>query len=572
MRRSASFNVGGTGVGSLLRASVKTLPGLRHFFILLRQKVFLKVSAGATSIYAYRRWIAAALLGCFILACIRYAQVQDIWIDESTQLSGVRLPLVDLVGWLAGNDAGRFGVPGDRMPPLAYLFDHLWWAVAGDAVFPFRLFHILLAAAGVALVARAEIKALGARWLGMGLAFLVLSPKLIDAAAELRCYPLFFAATCGVLALFLDLVAREERPVSWRKLLPFGAACLALCYIHFFGVVAAFSFFATLMLVFARDRASLVRVLFVGAVLAICLLGLYPFIFGATSVSMAGATAGAGDLLHYLPLLLGHPALLLYPVAALLYFAAGVALIVAAAWGAARRAAQRQTDRLDWLLVVAAIGCIATIVPGFLISTFDTLKPSYSIWLLPVFALIIALGASRPIGLPAWDRYGRFGAITALLIGAGIATAVFLIHAPWFIHGPQRTIAAVRAASPTPTAILYTDPETYAVGYFPMVYQTHGAAPQWLARAYGLVRLPDDGTSPTLPLTALAPYRSLVVVDIRMRHYADLRDCLHGRCPVFPPAPLVDDLVRSGRWSVTSSTRAFGFYDAVVTRLIARRP
>ena len=512
------------------------------------------------------------LFALFVLACVRFALVQDIWIDESTQLSAVRLPLAQLVGWLAGTDANRFGVPGDRMPPLAYGLDHLWWQAAGDAVTRFRMFHILLATCGVALVARAEIRVMGRDWLGVGLAFLVLSPKLIEAAVELRSYPLFFAVTCSLLGLFLDLVRRDGPAVGWRKLLLFGFGCVVLSYIHFFGVVAAFSLFATLILARCTDRVSLLRVLIAGAGVALCLLGLYPFIFGATSISTAGSAATPLGITAYIPLLFGHPALLIYPMAAALYFAACAALLVAAGWGIIQRALQRRMAPVDWLLVVAIIGVVATVLPGLLISSFSALKPSYSIWLLPVFAVLLSLGASKPVGLPLWDRYGRPAAAGALLIGAAVAIGVFLAKAPWFAHGPHRVIEAARERSSPATAILYGEPATYAYGYFPMVYESGGHLQQWLATPGGIVRITGSGLSPAAPVSALAPYRGLVVVDIRPRHYADLRHCLADRCPAFAVSPLIDQLVRGGRWSVASHQRAFGFYDTVVTTLTQKTP
>ncbi len=527
--------------------------------------------ATTSPIYIRRRWLAWLLIALFVMACVRFALVQDIWIDEATQLSGVRLSIPALVGWLSGTDAGRFGLPGDRMPPLAYLLDHLWWQAAGDSATRFRMFHILLVAAGVALVARAEIAAMGGRWLGIGLAFLVLSPKLINLAGELRSYSLFFAVTCVLMAMFLDIVKNAEHPLPWRKVLLFGGGCVVLCYIHFFGVVASFSFFATLLLAFCRKRSSFLRVLAAGAGVALCLAGLYPFIFGATSMSAAGAVATPADITLYLPLLLGHPSLMIFPVAASLYFGGCVLLLLAAAYGVARRALGRRMEPVDWLLVVAMTGCAATILPGFLIGTFSVLKPTYSIWLLPVLTLILSLGASQPIGLPMWDRYGRFGAAIALLLGAAAGTGIFLAKASWFVHGPHRIIETARELSPPPSAILYYGP-TYPFGYFPMVYQSGGRLPQWLATTDGVLRLGGDGSAAVVPVSALARYRGLVVVAIRARHYTDLRDCLDDRCPDFDTPMVVSELVGSGHWTVASRERTFGIYDTVVTRLVAKAP
>lgn len=514
-----------------------------------------------------QRWILGVLLAGFVFACIRFALVQDIWIDESTQLSGVRLPIAELLRWLSGSQPYRFGVPGDRMPPLAYLLDHAWWVASGDAATRFRLFHVALTIIGVALLARIEIAALGRQWWGIGVAFLVLSPKLIETSVELRSYPLFFTLTCALFLPFLRIVQRCERLPAWSDLALFGGGCIVLSYVHFFGVVASFSFFATLMLAFCRTRAALLRVMIVGAGVGLCLLGLYPFIFGASAISTAGPPAAAGGIASYLPLLLGHSALLIYPAAAVLYFGGAGLLLLAAAWGAARRAVRRRSQPLDWLLPVAAIGVVATIAPGLLISSFSALKPSYSIWLLPVFALLIALGAGKPIGWPVWDRFGRIGAVAALLAGAAIGTGVFLIEAPWFVHGPHRLIAAARAASPPATAVLYAESSSFAYGYFPMVYDSSGQLPQWLASGSGVARLSAAGTAPIRPIAALATYQGLVVVDIRPRHYTDLRQCPHA-CPDFATPAVVNQLVREGHWAIATQSRAFGFYDAEVFRLM----
>ena len=388
----------------------------------------------------------------------------------------------------------------------------------------------------------------------------------------MRSYPLFFAVTCALLGPFLDLLKRDGRPIGWRKLLLFGFGCVLLCYIHFFGVVASFSLFATLILARCTDRVSLLRVLIVGGGVGLCLLGLYPFVFGATSISTPGSPAMPLGITTYIPLLFGHPALLIYPVAAVLYFAACAALLLAAGWGIAVRALQHRMEPVDWLLVVAITGCAATILPGLVISTFSALKPSYSIWLLPVFAMLLSLGASKPIGVPVWDRFGRATAAGALLIGAAVGTGVFLVQAPWFVHGPHRIIEAAREHLPPATAIVYGERATYAYGYFPMVYESEGHLPQWLAMPGGIVRITGGGLAQTLPISALVPYRGLVVVDIRPRHYADLRHCLADHCPEFAVSPLIDQLVRSGRWSVVSHQRAFGFYDAVVTTLTQKAP
>jgi hypothetical protein len=528
------------------------------------------ISVAKTATAPLQRWVVVFFVCCFGLCGLWFARAQNIWIDESTQLSGVRLSVPDMVAWLAGANPDRFGVPGDRMPPLGYLIDHFWWSMVGPAEFPFRAFHCGIAALGVAVVARSERIALGRHWTGAGLLFLVLSPKLIELAGELRCYPLFFATAAAVLSMFLDIV-RRPGPLAWGKLIAFGIACLLLSYVHFFGVVASFAYFVTLLTAFASDRISRVRIVVIGGILATCLLGLAPFVFGAASVSPSGTTTTATDVIRYFPLLIGHPATIVFPIGAALFVSGFTTLCVLAGWGALWRARQRIVAPADWLILVVIVGCCATVLPAFVVSSFNTIKPSYSIWLLPVIALIIASGASRPFCAARWERFARFFALGLVLSGAAISTGVFVAKAEWFVHGPQRAIMVASAQSAEPRAIVYVEPDTYAYGYFPMVYSTGGLVQQWVASAVSLRRLPvQNGVETRESLRDLARYRSLVVVDIHLRRYTDLSDCLNSRCPAFPEATMVTALVASGRWIVVSSKREFGFYDTVITKLAAR--
>ena len=90
----------------------------------------------------------AALTLLFLLLGIHFARAQNLWIDESTQLSGSRLPLATMVGWLTGHGPG-LGVPPDRMPPISYLVDALVWTSGCSTDLCFRLVHLAAAAAGL---------------------------------------------------------------------------------------------------------------------------------------------------------------------------------------------------------------------------------------------------------------------------------------------------------------------------------------------------------------------------------------------------------------------------------------
>jgi len=63
--------------------------------------------------------VLTVLIIAFVIELYAFARVQDIWVDESTQLSGIRVRIWEMLQWLSGVDLDRFGVAGDRMPPVS---------------------------------------------------------------------------------------------------------------------------------------------------------------------------------------------------------------------------------------------------------------------------------------------------------------------------------------------------------------------------------------------------------------------------------------------------------------------
>ncbi|KQS04191.1 hypothetical protein ASG11_07945 [Sphingomonas sp. Leaf357] len=500
-------------------------------------------------------WIAAALILAFALSCIWFATRQDIWIDESTQLSGITLSPLALIHWLAGTDAQRFGVPGDRMPPLGYLLDWAWWHGVSQSVLAFRLFHAALVVAALALFARTERRYVGGRWAFVGLIFLAVSPETVQLAVELRAYPMLFALACVQAALFLRLVAmpRPTRPA----LAGFALVCVVTYFVHFFGVVATCAYFGALLLRFLR--ASPFRVIVAGLVALVPALALQPFIMGASALS-AVPVVGTGPVDYILQLFAGS-VYLVVPLAGALFLAGSFALFGIGLWTALGRVMARRTEPVDHMIVVAGLGVVATVAPHFWIHSFDTLKPSYSIWLLPVLALIIGSGARQAMQRDRWIARAIQAAIVAMAAGATVSGIVFLVHSDWYVHGPARAIAAERRGD---MPIVYVGTDTYAYGYFPTVYLTQRSAEQWLAEESGVRRLPDG---PIMPWSALSRYKEALVVDIRVRRYSDLGQCLKGRCPPFERSPLLDAMLANGGWHEAATTRRFGYYDVQLTTL-----
>ena len=519
-------------------------------------------------------WISIALILCFACACLWFAPRQNIWIDESTQLSGITLSPGSLVQWLAGTDTARFGVPGDRMPPLGYLIDWAWWNGVSQSIAGFRLFHAALVVVALGIVAWVERTYVGGRWAVIGLVFLAVSPKTIQFAVELRAYPMLFAMACIQAALFLRMVAARGAPTS-RSLVVFGLACIATCFIHFFGVVATGAYFGALLLRFLRTSPA--RIVVAGIATMIPTLGLKPFVTGATALSDV-PVIGTSPVQYVLQLFAGS-AYLVLPVVGVLFIGGCLVLLALGVTGAAMRLAARRTEPVDHMVVVALLGVGATVLPHFFIHSFDTLKPSYSIWLLPVLALIIASGArfaARPgPGLDAgrggrsiWFRRGVQASVAALALGATISTAIFLLRADWYVHGPANAIATARQGLPADTPIVYVGADTYAYGYFPTVYLSQRRANQWLAQGGGVRRLPDGAVQ---PWSALSGYANILVVEIMPRRYGDLGQCLRGACPLFDRSPVQTEISTTGSWREAAATRTFGYYDASITRMSAAR-
>src|SRR5262249_38280768 len=105
--------------------------------------------------------IVAALILALSIEIYIFARMQNIWLDEATQLSGITLNCWEMLRWLAGADQDRLGVPGDRMPPLSYLLDWLWLHLCGPSEIGFRLFHSAFVIAGVAALAVVILRELG---------------------------------------------------------------------------------------------------------------------------------------------------------------------------------------------------------------------------------------------------------------------------------------------------------------------------------------------------------------------------------------------------------------------------
>jgi len=528
--------------------------------------------------------IVAALIGALSIEFYFFARLQDIWLDEATQLSGLSLKFWQMLQWLGGVDPGGLGVPGDRTPPLVYLLDWSWLWLFGPSELGLRLFHSAFVVAGISCLAAVSWREVGRSATIVWVGFLVLSPKLVQAGVEIRAYALFFGITCAQTAVFLRLAACPK--VNLRLLAVFVALCLLAIYSHFYGVVSVCAFFLALGISRLRRSAPLADIIGAFAAVVIGSLGLVPFVLGAAQVSGAlfvpasstgieFAPRSTGQYLSYLLKLVGDPANMISIPASLLFFCGTIALLCAGIFAAMVRARNAKSKPVDWCNVVVASGVLATIVAGLLVSvrTFDALRTSYGIWLLVPFSLLVGAGATTVTGFRLWDVAGSRLAAGAVMLGAGMSTFGFLSHAGEFVHGPHRFIAALYDKAAGPKAIVYDNGALWGWSFVPLQYSHHGKVVQYRTTkdGRGLVRAGGRDAKATIQdmQSTIAAYRVLLLTDIRTRSYRDLRQCQNqpAACPGFPSSALAAALTGTGQWREIGKERSLGFYDAHVTVL-----
>jgi hypothetical protein len=525
-----------------------------------------QASAGMLAMGVY-----LALIAAFGMACWLFANAQDVWIDESTQLSGITLTIPDMLRWLAGEDTSRFGVPGDRMPPVSYFIDWVWLRLAGSSELGFRLAHAVLATGGILVLTIAVHSRLGTWATVACLVFLCLSPNVIALAVEIRAYPVLFALSCVQLVLFLRLVDAPGRP-RLQDLLAFVFVSALAVYTHFFGLVSSCSFFAALGLANIRyPRAFGIITAALMAVLGSA-VGLIPFVFAAAGLSASPEMTGGNvtEYVTYLLRLIASPAHLIWPWAGGLYIIVTALLLAMSALGASKRATTRLARPVDWLWIVLVAGFAAVTVASILFKGFYALKPSYSVWLIPVLAVLVAAGIADFRHSAHWHQQARFAALGMMAGGASIIVIQMLAHAPLFVHGPRRFVLFELQKAQVPAAILYEGGSDWGYSQIPVHFATQGGVPQYVDHGAKGVTRPVIGASETGPQPlqeAAARYSTLLVVQVKARRFGELKACLNGNCPDMPRFDAAERLIAGGAWREQTRRRSFGTYDVEIWKL-----
>jgi hypothetical protein len=271
--------------------------------------------------------------------------------------------------------------------------------------------------------------------------------------------------------------------------------------------------------------------------------------------------------LNYPFKLLGDSANMVSPPAAALFLGGAVVLFLLSALTNCWRIVAGRARSTDWLLVVIVAGASATCIADPLAKNFDALKASYSIWLFAPLSLFLAGGVVTAPRLRFWN--GAYGIVAAAtLAGAALSTYRFLVHDSEFIHGPGAFVGAIYDQAQSPKAVVYESDAAWGWSYFPLVFNHNGEIAQYAStdggtELYRTVMGPHQ-RSPRQTLEAVAPYKDLILVDIALRTYRDIRDCNKDACPQFQPGVVEKALTASDRWRQIAVERKFGLYDTQI--------
>jgi len=527
--------------------------------------------------------ILSAVVAVFALCAGTFASQQTIWLDETTQLTGLTLSFGEQLAWLSGHSDKVLGVPPDRAPPLSYWIGSLWAEIFGLSETSLRWMGIVavcLAAPAIYFSGRAVGGRTGGI-LALGLVFF--SGNIIVGSVEIRAYPLFFAASAWAIYYFVELIVSDDRERGPRRLAMLCVFLLLSIYSHFFGVVAAACLLAALLLHEWLVGRSVGRVLVAGAAVAILSFGITPFVLAAINVSGGAAQSNVASLAESLAGLIrlifrltAHPSYFATPMTFAVFLAALASL---AAIGALRvLSAARETTAVQcnplglWQAVAIALPLVFAVcgltILARAVKSFDVLAPHYNLWLVPLPAILLALAfrdldtSSPPVRLAT--RTAGAIAIACNLIAA----STLLQNASLFSHGPGEW-AADAIDDPATTLVIHDGKGAWGFLYFPLYFLTDGAVTQWVGNSGATMqRVSTEGLLPiTDPTAEAAKFRTIIQAQSRSLTSMEIADIARGNTRCTFETPRVLDLVKDGGGRTTSPPESRHFCAVVSTSL-----
>ena len=336
----------------------------------------------------YVAFLSMLLLLLFLVAAVLFSYHQNLWVDESTQLSGLSLSVVDMYYWLGGLIENPFPVPSDRMPMLSYLLGALWSSVFGVDVLHMRWLSLSLVLLSLAMLTIYFLKKQQPIVLLSSLVFLCLSSNLLINAVEIRAYALFFALSVFAVLLYVDIVLTLERGGNISThVMALSLVLMLAINTHFFGLVLSGAMLGAYLLTCFFDRRFTMKVQYI-IVVAVCLgIGIACIVLPviASFTSQGGSKASTSIIAPAVKLiyrLVAHQSMMgvfVLPYIALLlvYGVITVSLV------------KRLTLVKVSLVLILGLGFGAVFVANIFLSNFDALAPHYNIWMLPVVAILL---------------------------------------------------------------------------------------------------------------------------------------------------------------------------------------
>lgn len=421
---------------------------------------------------------------CVMVFCaLSFARAQAIWVDETTQLSGLTLGFAEQVSWLFGRMEHPFTVPADRMPPLSYWLGRIWANVFGLTEDSLRFLGIVAGVCAMPALFLAGRRVGGLLGGLFAVAFLFTSPSFVIQTVEIRAYPVFFCLSAWATCVFVHIVTQEKGTDDRRAMIALTVLLVTMSYTHFYGVVAS-AFFFLALLVFCLSAQKPVKMLLIcGAVGIILLAGVVPFVLrsvtmtGSATVDASGLYPALADALRLTFRLLTSPVLFARP------FALGVALggivLLGSCLVLALLSRQQPWPRKTLLIILLPLvtGLVGLTLIRTQVSTFAILAPHYNLWLWPLASTALACTFALQ-GL--WIRRVVHVAAACVIAAQLAGLATLMTHKTLYSHGPAEAIAA-QIDSPDTTLVVHDAEGLWAQSYFPLSYLTDGKMVQWLA-------------------------------------------------------------------------------------------
>jgi len=423
-----------------------------------------------------RQWYIQAL--CVIASIgssLLFLPHQPLWADETTQLSGLNLGPIDVVRWLIGKTTLP-RVVSDCMPPISYWVGMAWASAFGHTEQSIRYLSIFLTALSVVVIFRIAYSAYGIRSATMAGMLMALSPNVVGFSVGIRPYSLLLFEACCAFYCQMQLFKQASIGGQRKWLFLLSLCCLSTIYTHFFGIVFTIAIFLpTIAVMKIRGQKTPPTITAMG-VLILCSVGLWPFILaGSTTHPATGMKAyEMRDVLRLIYRMVGHPAMALSNPVLILAFTAILTLLI----GLRNYSVKSAPCMAAWALTIM-LGILVPTCLLLAISRFNAAAPTYYIWLLPAFYLLLSSALNQLNQGP-----GKLTLCAAFVILSANAygTTQLIRYGSYFVPGPQRQmIQLINSLGTSDTAVLYENSPGNVTGMliFPLEYRFHEQLDQY---------------------------------------------------------------------------------------------